>query len=114
MVILSRSNAEITGRTLAQNEAELGMKGIDMWPFRKAEPRENPTLTAINNLREFCGVGDSFMYLGRKCVVTGHFEMMPWGFVPLLKFDYCDDRGVLHNRSAMLSEIEALRKNPDA
>ena len=85
-----------------------------MWPFKKAEPRENTTLTAVNKLREFCDVGDSFMYLGRKCVVTGHVEMMPWGFAPLLKFDYCDNEGRLHNGSAMVSEISALQRNPDA
>ena len=84
-----------------------------MWPFRKKEQKESPKIEEINKLREFCDIGDSFMYLGRKCVVTGHTEYMPWGVVPLLKFDYCDDRGVLHNGSAMLSEIDALRRNPD-
>ena len=85
-----------------------------MWPFTKTEPRENGTLEAVNKLKAFRDVGETFQYLGRKCVVTGHVEMMPWGFVPLLKFDYCDKNGVLHNRSAMLSEIPALEQNQDA
>lgn len=85
-----------------------------MWQFKKTEPKENSTLIAVNKLREFCDIGDSFMYLGRKCVVTGHIGIMPWGFVPLLEFDYCDNEGRLRKGSAMLSELPALRNNPDA
>lgn len=81
-----------------------------MWPFKKKEHERDTTGEAIAELKAFRDVGETFNYLGRTCVVTGHWEY--WrdiGVVPMLKFDYCDDHGVLHAVSARLAELPALR-----
>ena len=82
-----------------------------MWPFNKRESKPNHFEEGISKLKEFRDIGETFNYLGRTCIVTahydGHFEM---GFYPILKFDYCDDLGVLHNMTACVSELPCLMK----
>ena len=58
-----------------------------MWPFsKKEEPKENRTQACIDKLQEFRKVGETFNYLGRTCVVTGHSDFYPYlGIVPMLK-----------------------------
>ena len=80
-----------------------------MWPFKKKEHEPNRNLEDISKLRAFRDVGETFNYLGRTCIVTGHWECFPYlGIIPVLKFDYCDDLGKLHSASARLSELPAL------
>jgi len=80
-----------------------------MWPFKKKEFERNAKVEAIAKLKAFRDVGETFKYLGRTCVVTGHWEFWPYaGIVPILKFDYCDDSGRLHTATARVSELSAL------
>lgn len=82
---------------------------ITMWPFGEKEPERDKTGEAIAELKAFRDVGETFNYLGRICLVTGHWEWWPrLGVIPLLKFDYCDDVGVLHSCSARRAELPAL------
>lgn len=81
-----------------------------MWPFsKKEEPKEDRTQAYIDELRAFRDVGDTFNYLGRRCVVTGHYEFnLHLGIIPVLKFDYADKHGVIHSMSASIRELPAL------
>lgn len=80
-----------------------------MWPFKKKAPEVYKRVDAIAALQAFGAVGHEFNYLGRLCIVTGHYEFLPYiGIVPMLKFDYADDNGVLHSMSARVSELPAL------
>lgn len=85
-----------------------------MWPF-KSKPKSNPSEEVLDKLRAFREVGETFNYLGRTCIVTGHFDLLPLvGFVPMLKFDYCDDLGVLHSMSAGVGELPGLIKQQES
>ena len=81
-----------------------------MWPFTKEkEHKPNRTQECIEKLKAFRDIGQTFNYLGRVCVVTAHDEFYPYiGKVPLLKFDYADDHGVIHCMSAKIHELPAL------
>ena len=87
-----------------------------MWPFNKKEPERNYTAEAVAKLKEFKDVGETFNYLGRHCIVTGHWHYLPYvGVVPLLQFDYADDMGKLHHCTARVAELPALvnQQTPD-
>jgi hypothetical protein len=81
-----------------------------MWPFTKnKEPEPNRTQECIDRLKAFRDIGETFDYLGRTCIVTGHAEFYPYiGIIPVLKFDYADDHGVIHCMSANIRELPAL------
>ena len=81
-----------------------------MWPFsKKEEPKEGRTQACIDELKAFRKVGETFNYLGRTCVVTGHFDFYPYtGIFPVLQFDYADEHGVIHSMSANIRELPAL------
>ena len=80
-----------------------------MWPFKKKEPKPDRTGETIAKLKSFKDIGETFNYLGRTCVVTGHWEYWPYcGVVPMLKFDYADEHGILHSVSANIRELPAL------
>lgn len=80
-----------------------------MWPFKKKEPERNCAGEAIEKLQEFKKIGETFNYLGRTCIVTGHWEFWPCvGVVPLLQFDYADDTGKIHNCKMRVTELPAL------
>lgn len=86
-----------------------------MWPFsKKEEPKEAITQACIDELKAFKAfreVGETFNYLGRTCVVTGHADFHPYvGVIPMLKFDYADDHGIIHSMSANIRELPALVK----
>lgn len=96
-----------------------------MWPFKNKErvneESSKDTITiAINKLKEFRDVGETFNYLGRTCIVTGHCDIKYQGIystiviVPLLKFDYCDNYGVLHSCAFKLNELPAVIKQQEA
>lgn len=80
-----------------------------MWPFKKKEPECDINNTEFARLKSFRDVGETFNYLGRECIVTG-FGQYPSnvGYIPLLRFDYCDNNGVLHSVSARIEELPAL------
>ncbi len=82
-----------------------------MWPFKKTEPKPDPINDAIAELKAFRDIGETFIYLGRTCMVTAHFEHWPHiGAVPMLKFDYCDNHGVLHSDSVWIALLPGLIK----
>jgi hypothetical protein len=90
-----------------------------MWPFKKRPPKTDLTdetnaywmIEEIADLRSFRDVGETFIYLGRTCVVTSHWsEVIPYvGFHPLLRADYADDCGVIRSISFRRSELVGLR-----
>jgi hypothetical protein len=101
-----------------------------MWPFKKTatmvDVDEEALSTAIKvfkkesdhwadlelaELKAFRDVGETFNYLGRECVVTGH-RYLPgrFGCWPHMQFDYCDNNGVIHSMSARANELPALIK----
>lgn len=81
-----------------------------MWPFsEKKKPEVDRTQACIDKLMAFKKVGETFNYLGRTCVVTGHVDFYPYvGIIPMLKFDYADEQGVIHCMSASIRELPAL------
>ena len=68
---------------------------------RSIKPTE-PTWheTFIAKMIEWRKIGETFKYLGREFVVTSHCDYVVGIYfitaVPLLKADYCDDIGVIH------------------
>lgn len=82
-----------------------------MWPFKKKtiELERDKIGAAIAKLEAFRKIGETFNCLGRTCVVTGHWDLLPFvGVVPLLRFDYCDESGRLHAATFLVSELPAL------
>jgi len=92
--------------------AFFGRNGILMWPFKKKEskePIEDLRHAAIEKIEGFRKIGETFNYLGRTCVVTGHQELIPMlGVMPMLRCDYADDAGVLHSIKFLPHELPAL------
>lgn len=93
-----------------------------MWWWRKndEEPKlagraESDREEAYAEIKAFRDVGETFNYLGRTCVVTGHLTFLPViGSTPCLIYEYCDDHGVIRERRAFRSEIPALVKQQEA
>jgi len=82
-----------------------------MWQFKKKEPERDTIGEAIAELKEFRDVGETFIYLGRICIVTGHCHYFPgFGVVQMLKFNYCDNNGVIHSACAQLAELPGIIK----
>ena len=79
-----------------------------MWGFLKLQ---DPT-EGIEKLKAFRDIGETFNYLGAKCVVTGHCHYEPCfpGIVaiPTLKFDYRDASGVIRSSSASVEDLPLL------
>jgi hypothetical protein len=87
-----------------------------MRPFKKSL-LDTSLEDGIAELMKFRRMGESFNYLGRRMIVTGHCEWMPGMatiyYIPCLKADYADDLGILHSASFRLWELPALRnENP--
>lgn len=84
------------------------------WFSRKPEKPREPTGTekAINELREWRAIGESFQYLGRECVVTGHYRVsfheLGIHTYPELSADYADDLGVIRHVAFDMTEARAL------
>ncbi len=83
--------------------------------IKPKEPTWNETLVA--KMIEWRKIGEIFNYCGREFVVTGHANYVAGMYyivaVPLLKADYCDDIGVIHQmefRSDMIKAI--MESNP--
>ena len=83
-----------------------------MWPFKEKEPKEkepNHGAETVAELKAFRDIGETFNYLGRTCIVTGHAEWwMDIGIIPKLRFDHCDNPGVIHSSSASPAELPGL------
>lgn len=64
----------------------------------------------IERFRAFCGIGESFNYLGRECVVTGHATFIPGlGVIAMLQANYCDNLGVIRPLQWRISELPGLQ-----
>ena len=88
-----------------------------MWPFKTKQPERDPRLDGVRELKEFRGLGQTFNYLGRTCIVTGHVyqEWSEFGLYwrPSLRCDYVDDKGVIRQVSFSPAELPGLRaQNP--
>lgn len=99
-----------------------------MFGFKKKEPViDGPTKAwgesferDAMELRSFRKVGESFNYLGRRCLVTGYKSKMigspglgPVDFIPRMQYDYADELGVIHHENCGVFDLEAIRaENP--
>ena len=60
-------------------------------------------------LRAFRQVGETFVYLGRTCIVRGHMKLWPYlGWMPVLVADYVDETGVIHTITFEVRELPML------
>lgn len=82
-----------------------------MWPFTSTD-HDTEIVDAVARLRAFRDVGETFTYLGRECIVTGHWENIPYvgTSVPTLLFDYCDDCGLIRSGRLSVDVVMALRQ----
>ena len=77
-----------------------------MWPSK-----EDYVDKEIAKLKAFRDIGETFNYLGRTCVVTGHWGGgVDIGIIPELRFNYCDDLGVIRSYSIGQAELPGLIK----
>ena len=87
-----------------------------MWPFTKKieEPKIDWVQQYIDEFKAFRDIGETFNYLGRTCVVTGHFTVDFFCYggsrMPGLTFNYADDLGVIHSMVASIRELPGLIK----
>jgi len=89
------------------------------WKRKKEKPKPDSIQEGIGKLIAFRKRGETFRYLGVTMMVTGH-----WGIrdslygcevYPILRCDYVDAHGVLHQASFVLSELPTLeRENGNA
>jgi len=85
-----------------------------MWPFKKKEPKQDLTAEAIEELRSFRDVGETFKYRGIEMIVESHIEFWPYsGYMPVLCAAYQNNHGELKHAKFMRRELPALRaENP--
>lgn len=88
---------------------------MKLWPFnREPEKPKPPTWKdlAVREMQAWRGIGESFTYLGRECVVTGHFryEFYELGSVCIVQLtaEYADDLGVIRYCQFDWHEVQAL------
>jgi hypothetical protein len=79
-----------------------------MWPFDK-KVEEKPSTWAIDTIRDFRKVGETFKYLDRTCIVTAHICWTPLGAMPCLCADYCDNNGKIRQIKFMAAEIAGIK-----
>ncbi len=69
---------------------------------------------AVDDLKKFRDIGETFNYLGRTCIVTSHIRHdMCLGSLPALLCDYVDKHGVIRNISFGLDELTGLIKQQE-
>lgn len=85
-----------------------------MWPFKKNEPKPDLAMEAIEDLKSFRDVGETFNYRGIEMIVESYGEFLPYiGFVPSLFAAYKNDHGELKHAKFLPRELPALRaENP--
>lgn len=82
-----------------------------MWAFEIDAPRDSALQEGIAAFSEFRKIGETFSYLGRLCIVTGHFEVWDMGcLVPMLLCDYVDKNGVIRQAKFPLRALPGLIK----
>jgi hypothetical protein len=91
------------------------------WNKKRAiEQKEKETLIIdltterINELRAFRDIGDTFNYLGRTIIVTGHSTIMSSQFFfsrfPMLLGDYVDNEGIIRQVKFDYAELSGIKK----
>jgi hypothetical protein len=93
-----------------------------MWPFKSKKEVaakesefdcavESAIDCAVNEIKKFRDVGETFNYLGRTCIVTTYGQYCPYlGVMPKIHCDYADDKGVIHSISFSIDELGNLIK----
>jgi len=94
---------------------------MGIWPFNRKKPTtatpkpKSWKEQAVDEMRAWRGVGDSFRYLGRECVVTGYVRYFPTHFgvdcAIELSAEYADDLGVIRYCQFNWAEVKALMAN---
>jgi hypothetical protein len=89
-----------------------------MWPFNRKPKEPKPPSwrqLAVDELRAWRKIGDTFSYLGRTCVVTGYcqyyFHELGSHVYVKLSADYADDLGHIRHISFDWSEAQAVMRN---
>lgn len=59
----------------------------------KKDQKPNPVLEMLDALRAWREIGQMFSYLGRHCVVIGHWSHSYEQTYPCLRYEYADDEG---------------------
>jgi hypothetical protein len=95
------------------------MEGLEMLSWFKRNKKKTDKFAIrrmeIEKLEASIAIGDTFKYLGRNCIVTGHHEFVPYiGVLPKLTFDYCDIFGVIHSGEMSPRQFYSLILNKEA
>jgi len=76
-----------------------------MWPFKDKET----TVVAVEALREFRDVGETFNYRGIDMIVESHIYMEPFGdFRAIITTAYKNNHGELKHAQFAHKELAAL------
>lgn len=71
---------------------------MNLWPFGKSKPAEiSPATQLLRQLMQWRSLGQTFDYLGRTCIVTGHWWVVFDDSVTGITADYADELGVIHS-----------------
>lgn len=97
-----------------------------IWPFRRKPKKPAEPVKPVKSqaeidsaaLREWRGVGESFQYLGREMVVTGHggWDVAGGWPVPIISWrcflsaNYADGNGVIRSHQFACKEAKSLMK----
>lgn len=89
---------------------------MNLWPFNRkpiAQPKQKSwKQLAVDEMKEWRGIGETFLYLGRECVVTGYFHYVPSHLgidcVVQLSAEYADDLGVIRYCQFNWGEVKAM------
>lgn len=73
----------------------------------EAKPKEP---SAIERLKAWRDIGDTFEYLGKTCVVTRHYKVYGHGKRPCIIACYADNNGILRDAYFSVDEIEAIQR----
>jgi len=81
-----------------------------MWSFKVKEITEepDPLVVAVEALREFRDVGETFNYRGIDMIVESHVEMSFGEVRPILTAAYKNDYGELKHAAFLRRELPAL------
>ena len=66
-----------------------------MWPFTVSDDKKR----ICAEVEAAWPIGKQFTYLGRDCVVTRNWLLLPgMGVTPGIEYEYADKLGVMHSR----------------
>lgn len=83
-----------------------------MW-FSKKPRKKSWEEETEEKLKAFRDIGETFNYLGRKCIVTAYSYFYGMGICPTLVCDYVDEAGIIRQITFGVTELPGLiNQNP--